>query len=99
MRVCVLRERGMSTHPRTARPAWLWQSVFTTAAQLQQQLLTTYFRRVTEPCIFWRACGCPPQFRPSLPWWQPFAWRWLSLTGSARHLRAHSSSTPWDCGQ
>ena len=20
---------------------------------------------------FWRACGCPPQFRPRLPWWQP----------------------------
>ena len=89
----------MSTHSHLGRPAWLWQSVFTTFAQLQQRLLTYYFHHVTLPFQFWLALGRPPQFRPQLPWWQPLAWRWLSLTGQARYLTAHSSTTRWDCGQ
>jgi hypothetical protein len=41
-----------------------------------------YFQRVTLPVRFWRACGCPAQWRPRLPWWQPFLWRWLVLSGA-----------------
>lgn len=89
----------MSTHTRTAQPAWLWQSLFTTASQLQQRLLTHYYHHITLPFHFWRAMGRPPQFRPHLPWWQPFAWRWLSITGQSRYLTVHTTTCPWDCGQ
>jgi hypothetical protein len=39
-----------------------------------------YYRRVTLPVQFWRACGQPPAFRPALPWWQPFVFAYLSVT-------------------
>ena len=48
--------------------------------RLQGRVCALYFRRVTYPVRIWRACGCPPQFRPSIPWWQPFVWRWLVLS-------------------
>ncbi len=47
-----------------------------------------YFQRVTLPARWWRACGCPVQFRPQLPWWQPFVWRYLCLTGWLRPSRS-----------
>ena len=43
-----------------------------------------YFHRVSLPVQFWRACGCPPAFRPRLPWWQPFVFAWLRLSGWRR---------------
>jgi len=46
-----------------------------------------YFQRVTLPLQFWRALGAPSQFRPALPWWQPFVWRWLVVTGWLRPAR------------
>src|SRR5439155_7858265 len=48
--------------------------------RFQGPILALYFHRVTEPVRFWRACGCPPQWRPRLPWWHSFVWRWLVLS-------------------
>jgi len=48
--------------------------------RFQGPILALYFRRVTSPLRLWRAFGCPPEFRPRLPWWQPFVWRWLVLS-------------------
>ena len=39
-----------------------------------------YYQRVTLPLQFWHALGCPSSWRPQLPWWQPFVWRYLVLT-------------------
>jgi hypothetical protein len=44
-----------------------------------------YFRRFIMPIRLWQACGCPAQFRPQVPWWQPFVWFWLSITGWRQH--------------
>ena len=52
--------------------------------RLQSRVAAFYFYRVTFPLRFWRACGCPEQFRPSLPWWQPFVLAWLRLSGWQR---------------
>jgi len=46
-----------------------------------------YFHRVTFPAQCWVACGRPPQFRPRLPWWQPFVWHYLHITGWLRASR------------
>jgi len=52
--------------------------------QFQCRVAAFYFQRVSLPVQWWRACGCPPQFRPRLPWWQPLVWRWLVLSGWQR---------------
>ncbi len=59
--------------------------------RFQGRICRFYFQRVTLPVRFWRACGCPPQFRPSIPWWQPFVWRWLVVSGAfgPMHPLAH----------
>src|SRR5512135_2910506 len=49
--------------------------------RFQCRVAAFYFQRVSLPVQFWRPAGCPPQFRPRLPWWQPFVWRWLVLSG------------------
>jgi hypothetical protein len=46
-----------------------------------------YFRRVTQPLQLWHALGRPSSWRPQLPWWQPFVWRWLVITGWVRPSR------------
>ena len=46
-----------------------------------------YYRHVTAPVSFWVACGQPPEFRPQLPWWQPFVFSYLRLTGWIRARR------------
>jgi hypothetical protein len=46
-----------------------------------------YYRRVTLPVQFWVACGQPAAFRPALPWWQPFVFGYLSVTGWLRPSR------------
>ena len=38
-----------------------------------------YYQHVTLPVYFWRACGCPEQFTPRIPWWQPWVYRLLVL--------------------
>ena len=55
--------------------------------RLQSRISGAYFQRVTFPVQCWVACGRLPQFRPSLPWWQPFVWRWLVITGWVRPSR------------
>ena len=59
--------------------------------RLQGCICRFYFQRVTLPVRFWVACGSPEQFRPRLPWWQPFVWRWLVISGAFRpiHPMAH----------
>ena len=59
--------------------------------RLQGRVLGLYFRRVTSPVRVWVACGCPEEFRPRLPWWQPFVWRWLVVSGAfgPQHPWAH----------
>ena len=47
-----------------------------------QRLTRFYFLRVVQPCEFWVACGCPAQFRFSVPWWQPFVhWYLVRVVG------------------
>jgi hypothetical protein len=48
--------------------------------RVQSSISGLYHRRVTVPVQLWLACGRPPQFRPRLPWWQPFVYRWLVIT-------------------
>ena len=50
--------------------------------RFQGRVAGFYFQRVTLPVRFWVACGSPQQFRPRLPWWQPFVWRWLVISGA-----------------
>jgi len=60
---------------RYVRSHWLrWQSA----------VASLYHQRVTLPVRFWVACGRPPQFRPQLPWWHSFVWRYLVITGMRR---------------
>ena len=58
-------------------PWWRWQC----------RVSGLYYRRVTLPVSFWVACGCPPEFQPQLPWWQPFVFSYLSITGWVRRPR------------
>ena len=55
-------------------PWWRWQC----------RVSGFYYRHVTLPVQFWVACGQPPEFRPQLPWWQPFVFSYLSITGWVR---------------
>ena len=59
--------------------------------RLQGRVLALYFRRITSPVRVWVACGCPAEFRPVLPWWQPLVWRWLVVSGAfgPQHPLAH----------
>jgi hypothetical protein len=50
----------------------------------QSRVAALYYRRVTLPVQLWVACGQPSQFRPQLPWWQPFVFSYLGITGWAR---------------
>ena len=68
---------------RSVRSPWL---------RCQGAISALYFQRVTLPQQLWRACGRPPQFRPSVPWWQPFVWRWLVLSGWLRPARRRQRS-------
>ena len=77
--------RAQSTVSRAARRwhtlvgvRWLrWQSAVS----------RLYYQRVTFPVQAWVACGQLEQFRPSLPWWQPFVWQYLHITGWVRVSR------------
>ena len=74
----------MRAHTHTGRAARQWHLLVGVRWQrLQSRISGFYFRRVTQPVLFWRACGCM-SVRPSLPWWQPFVWQWLVLTGWSR---------------
>ena len=49
--------------------------------RFQGRIAGRYYQRVTLPLLWWRALGQPEQFRPRLPWWQPFVYSWLVITG------------------
>ena len=67
------------------RAARRWQVLVGVRWQrFQCRVARLYFQRVSLPVQFWRACGCPPQWRPRLPWWQPFVFSWLRLSGWLR---------------
>ncbi len=53
----------------------------------QCRVAALYAQRVTLPVQFWRALGAPAQLRPQLPWWQPFVFSYLVVTGWLRPLR------------
>jgi hypothetical protein len=62
---------------RYVRTRWLrWQCA----------VAALYFRRVTYPLQAWVACGRLEGFTPVLPWWQPFVWFYLVITGWARYF-------------
>ena len=70
---------------QVGRAARRWQVLVGVRWQrFQCRVAGFYFQRVSLPVQWWRACGCPPQFRPRLPWWQPLVWRWLALSGWQR---------------
>ena len=77
--------KSVREHFQVGRAARRWQSLVGVRWQrFQCRVAAFYFQRVSLPVQFWRACGCPPQFRPSVPWWQPLVWRWLRLSGWQR---------------
>ena len=80
---CSHKEKMMRAIKKIQRAAWGWQVLVSVRWQrFQGRICGLYFRRVTFPVRCWRACGCPPQFRPTIPWWQPFVWRWLVISGA-----------------
>ena len=55
--------------------------------RFQSRVAALYSQRVTQPWELWRAFGCPPECMPRIPWWQPFVYRWLVVTGWVRMPR------------
>jgi hypothetical protein len=83
--VDALSRKSVREHLQSGWAARRWQSLVGVRWQRWQcRVAAFYFQRVSLPVQFWRACGCPSQFRPRLPWWQPFVWRWLVLSGWQR---------------
>ena len=83
--VDALSRKSVREHLQSGWAARRWQSLVGVRWQRWQcRVAAFYFHRVSLPVQFWRAAGCPPQFRPRLPWWQPFVWRWLHLSGWLR---------------
>ncbi len=77
--------KSVREHFQVGRAARRWQVLVGVRWQwLQCRVAAFYFQRVSLPVQFWRACGCPSQFRPRLPWWQPLVWRWIVLSGWQR---------------
>ena len=77
--------KSVREHFQVGRAARRWQVLVGVRWQrFQCRVAAFYFQRVSLPVQFWRACGCPSQFRPRLPWWQPLVWRWLVLSGWVR---------------
>ena len=80
-----LTKLAMRHRAHISRAARCWHSLVGIRwLRWQSRLAGCYFQRVTLPLRWWHALGCPPQFRPQLPWWQPFVWRWLVLSGWQR---------------
>ena len=70
---------------RASRAARRWHLTVGIRWQRWQSAVSgLYYRRVTLPVQLWRSCGQPAAFRPALPWWQPFVFSYLSVTGWLR---------------
>ena len=79
--MCCLRDKGMRQHLHHRRAARLWRTLVGVRwERWQGSIAGFYFQRVTLPLRWWVACGQPEQFRPQLPWWQPFVFAWLRGT-------------------
>jgi hypothetical protein len=91
--VCALsRKMVMREHRQRVRAARRWQVLVGVRWQrLQCAVASRYYQRVTLPVQWWVACGRREQFRPQLPWWQPFVYRWLVITGWQRPRRRERS--------
>ena len=80
----------MRAHHISRRAARRWYlTVIIRWQRWQSAVSGLYYRRVTLPVQLWRACGQPVGFRPALPWWQPFVFSYLSVTGWALWPRRH----------
>src|SRR5512137_2741864 len=74
--------KSVREHFQVGRAARRWHLLVGVRwERFQCRVAGFYYRRVSLPVQWWVACGRPPQFRPRLPWWQPFVWRWLVLPG------------------
>ena len=79
------QEIVMRAHHIASRAARRWYITVSLPWQRWQSAVSgLYYRRVTAPVGFWCACGQPPAFRPVLPWWQPFVFSYLRITGWLR---------------
>jgi hypothetical protein len=91
--VDALSSKSVREHLQRGWAARRWHPLVGVRWQrFQCRVAAFYFQRVSLPVQWWRAAGCPPQFRPRLPWWQPFVWRWLVLSG---WLPARRQRPPW----
>ena len=78
----------MSSHHTSSQATRAWHHLVVIRWERWQSAVSgLYYRRVTAPVAFWRACGQPAAFRPQLPWWQPFVFSYLSITGWVRRSR------------
>ena len=78
----------MSSHFTSSQATRAWHCLVVIRWQRWQSVVSgLYYHRVTAPVSFWVACGCPAVFRPALPWWQPFVFSYLSVTGWLRRSR------------
>ena len=76
------QRKSVREHTHSGRAARRWQVMVGVRWQrFQSCVAALYFQRVTLPVRFWRAAGCPVQFRPQLPWWHRFVLAWLRLSG------------------
>ena len=90
----------MRAHHIARRAARRWYLTVSLRWQRWQSAVSgLYFRRVTLPVQFWRACGQPAAFRPALPWWQPFVFAYLSFTGWALRPRRRWRLGPEDISE
>ena len=79
------KEKVMKALKKIEQAATAWQVVVRVRWQrVQCRVAALYYWRVTFPVRMWRACGCPVQFRPHLPWWHQFVYSWLRLSGWVR---------------
>ena len=82
----------MRAHFISSQVARRWHVLVVVQWQRWQSVVSgLYYRRVTAPVQFWVALGQPAGFAPRLPWWQPFVFSYLSLTGWLRPARRRSA--------
>ena len=86
-----LKNKSMRNMRFFGRAARRWQALVVALRvrwfRFQCSVAGFYFRGVTLPFRFWLSCGRPVGFRPRYPWWQPFVWRWLCVSGWVRPSR------------
>ncbi len=90
---CSLQGKSVREHLQRGWAARRWHLLVGVRwERFQCRVAAFYFQRVSLPVRWWLALGRPPQFRPRLPWWQPFLLAWLRLSG---RLPAPRRRPPW----